>query len=127
VANLMRSRKTGPSESIVAGGVAALPRMFALGALAHRFVLDCQNARRRRHTWRARTARRRCAAGARETAKRARYLEGIAEGMAHKAMHAVPGTKSTASRSTTCRWHRRSKARRSAKRSSALIRRACDR
>jgi BON domain len=66
---------------------------FGIGALAHRFVFDRQNARRRRHAARERNIaklRRR----ARETAKRARYLEGIAEGMAHKAAHAVPGTNS---------------------------------
>jgi osmotically-inducible protein OsmY len=66
---------------------------FGLGALMHRFVFDRQNARRRRHAARERNVaklRRR----ARVTAKRARYLEGKAEGVAHKAVHAVPGTNS---------------------------------
>jgi BON domain-containing protein len=73
--------------------IGAILGAFGIGALAHRFVFDRQNARRRRHAARERTIaklRRR----ARETAKRARYLEGIAEGMAHKAAHAVPGTNS---------------------------------
>jgi len=79
------------SSPVVAGAIAAVVVAFAAGALAHRFVFDRQNARRRRHAARERSTaklRRR----ARDTAKRARYLEGVAEGAAHKAALAVPGT-----------------------------------
>ncbi len=66
---------------------------FGVGALADRLVFDRRNARRRRHAARERATakvRRR----ARETARRARYLEGVAEGVAHKAAHVVPGANS---------------------------------
>ena len=66
---------------LVAGGV---------GALAEYFFLDRQNGARRRHMLRDRTRavlRRR----SRDAARRAKYLEGVAEGVAYKAAHAVPG------------------------------------
>jgi osmotically-inducible protein OsmY len=66
---------------------------FSIGALMDRFVFDRQNARRRRHMARERNVAK-LKRRARVTAKRARYLEGVAEGMAHKAAHAVHGTNS---------------------------------
>jgi osmotically-inducible protein OsmY len=75
----------------MAAGMAAILGVFALGALADRFVFDRQNARRRRHMARERNLakfRRR----ARGTAKRARYLEGVAAGKAHTAANALPGS-----------------------------------
>jgi hypothetical protein len=75
----------------MAARIAAILGAFGIGALAHRFVFDRQNARRRRHAARERNLarfRRR----ARGTAKRARYLEGVAAGKAHRAAHAVPGS-----------------------------------
>jgi osmotically-inducible protein OsmY len=77
----------------IAPTVGAFLAAFTIGVLADRFIFDRQNARRRRHIARERNiakVRRR----ARGTAKRARYLEGVAEGVAHKAAHAVPGTNS---------------------------------
>jgi hypothetical protein len=73
--------------------IGAFLAAFAIGALADRFIFDRQNARRRRHMARERNIAR-LRRRARITAKRARYLEGVAEGMAHKAAHAVPGTNS---------------------------------
>ncbi len=98
MANLMsrlpRGRRKQASSSAGARGIAArigaVLGAFGIGALADRFVFDRSNARRRRHAARERSVaklRRR----ARETARRARYLEGVAEGVAHKAAHAVPG------------------------------------
>jgi hypothetical protein len=66
---------------LVAGGV---------GALAEYFFFDRQHGARRRHMVRDRTSaalRRR----SRDAARRAKYLEGVAEGVAYKAAHAVPG------------------------------------
>jgi osmotically-inducible protein OsmY len=73
--------------------IGAVLGAFGVGAMADRFIFDRRNARRRRHAARERSVakvRRR----ARETARRARYLEGRAEGVAHKAAHAVPGANS---------------------------------
>jgi osmotically-inducible protein OsmY len=70
--------------------VGALLGAFTLGALAEYFVLDRRHARRRRHLARERglaIARRR----SRAAVRRAKYLEGVAEGAAHRAAHAVPG------------------------------------
>jgi osmotically-inducible protein OsmY len=69
--------------------VAALLGAFGAGAAAQYLFLD-RNAARRRHMARERAlavARRR----SREAIRRARYLEGRAEGVAHKAAHAIPG------------------------------------
>jgi hypothetical protein len=66
---------------LVAGGV---------GALAEYFFFDRQHGARRRHMVRDRTGaalRRR----SRDAARRAKYLEGVAEGVAYKVAHAVPG------------------------------------
>jgi osmotically-inducible protein OsmY len=81
-----RARSTrGPAAKmaalLVAGGV---------GALAEYFFLDRQHGARRRHIVRDRTRaalRRR----SRDAVRRAKYLEGVAEGGAYKAAHAVPG------------------------------------
>jgi hypothetical protein len=66
---------------LVAGGV---------GALAEYFFLDRQHGARRRHLLRdrARAALRR---RSRDAVRRAKYLEGVAEGIAYKAAHAAPG------------------------------------
>ena len=64
--------------------------VFGLGALTEYFVLDRRHAARRRHMARERglaVLRRR----SRDAVRRAKYLEGVAEGVAHKATHAVPG------------------------------------
>jgi hypothetical protein len=61
-----------------------------VGALAEYFFFDRQHGARRRHMVRDRTdaaLRRR----SRDAARRAKYLEGVAEGVAYKAAHAVPG------------------------------------
>ena len=66
---------------LVAGGV---------GALAEYFFFDRQHSARRRHMVRDRIGaalRRR----SRDAVRRAKYLEGVAEGVAYKAAHAVPG------------------------------------
>jgi osmotically-inducible protein OsmY len=68
----------------------ALFGAFTMGAIAEYFVLDRRHATRRRHIVRERgmaIARRR----SRAAVRRARYLEGVAEGVAHRAVHAVPG------------------------------------
>jgi osmotically-inducible protein OsmY len=65
----------------VAGGV---------GALAEYYFFDRQHGARRRHMVRDRTRaalRRR----SRDAVRRAKYLEGVAEGAAYKAAHGVPG------------------------------------
>ncbi len=78
-------RNGGPAATmaalLVAGGV---------GALAEYFFFDRQHGARRRHMVRdrARAALRR---RSRDAVRRAKYLEGVAEGVAYKAAHAVPG------------------------------------
>jgi osmotically-inducible protein OsmY len=62
------------------------------GALAEFFFLDRRNAARRRHLIRDRTRaamRRRAHASVR----RAKYLEGVAEGIAHRASQVAPGRR----------------------------------
>jgi osmotically-inducible protein OsmY len=61
----------------------------AVGALAEYFF-DRQHGARRRHMLRdrARAALRR---RSRDAVRRAKYVEGVAEGVAYKAAHAVPG------------------------------------
>jgi osmotically-inducible protein OsmY len=79
-----RPRARGPAATLaallVAGGVGALAEYF----------FDRQRGARRRHSLRdrARAAVRR---RSRDAVRRAKYLEGVAEGAAHKAAHAVPG------------------------------------
>jgi BON domain len=74
----------------LAAGVAALFGAFTVGAIAEYFVFDRRHATCRRHIARERgmaIARRR----SRAAVRRARYLEGVAEGVAHRAAHAMPG------------------------------------
>jgi hypothetical protein len=69
--------------------MAALLGAGGIGALAEYF-LDRQHGAGRRHIVRDRTRaalRRR----SRDAVRHAKYLEGVAEGVAHKAVHAVPG------------------------------------
>jgi osmotically-inducible protein OsmY len=69
--------------------MAALLVAGGLGALAEYFF-DRQHGARRRHVVRDRTGaalRRR----SRDAVRRAKYLEGVAEGVAYKAAHALPG------------------------------------
>jgi osmotically-inducible protein OsmY len=87
------STERGRGRAQSGGGRAAtIGRLFAaigVGALAEYF-LDPQQGARRRHSMRDRaraTLRRR----SRDAARRAKYLEGVAEGVAHKTAHAVPG------------------------------------
>ena len=75
------------------GWIAGILAAFAIGALAHRFLLDREHARRRRHMARERSVAR-ARRAARDTVKRVRYRKGVAEGIAHKAAHVVPGTNS---------------------------------
>lgn len=67
----------------------ALFAAFTAGAVAEYFFFDRRHARRRRHMARERgvaVVRRR----SRAAIQRARYVEGVAEGVAHRATHAVP-------------------------------------
>jgi osmotically-inducible protein OsmY len=75
------------------GLIAAILAAFVVGALAHRYLFDREHARRRRHIARERNVAR-VRRAARTTARRARYRKGVAEGIAHKAAHSVPGTNS---------------------------------
>jgi osmotically-inducible protein OsmY len=74
----------------VAAGGGALLGAFVAGAIAEYFLFDRRHATRRRHVARERgmaSVRRR----SRAAVRRARYLEGVAEGVAHRAAYAVPG------------------------------------
>jgi osmotically-inducible protein OsmY len=75
------------------GLIATILVAFTIGALVDRYIFDRENARRRRHMARERNVAK-VRRAARSTAKRARYRKGVAEGIAHKAAHAVPGTNS---------------------------------
>ena len=73
-----------------AARIAALVAAAGVGALAEYFFLDRQHGARRRHIVRDRTRaalRRR----SRDAVRRAKYAEGVAQGVAYKATHAVPG------------------------------------
>jgi len=73
-----------------AGRTARLLAAFGLGALAEYFVLDHRHAARRRHMARERglaVLRHR----SRDAVRRAKYLEGVAQGVAYKAAHTLPG------------------------------------
>ena len=91
-ARTLMGRGRGRARNIggPAATMAALLVAGAVGALAEYFLFDRQHAARRRHMVRDRTgaALRRRSRGA---ARRAKYLEGVAEGVAYKAAHAVPG------------------------------------
>ena len=79
-----RAGSSGPAATIGALLVAC-----GVGALAE-YLLDRQHGARRRHILRdrARAALRR---RSRNAVRRAKYLEGVAEGVAYKTAHAVPG------------------------------------
>jgi osmotically-inducible protein OsmY len=84
----MRGR--GRARARPAATMAALLVAGGIGALAEYFFFDRQHGARRRHMARDRTRaalRRR----SRDAVRRAKYLEGVAEGVAYKAAHAVPG------------------------------------
>jgi hypothetical protein len=84
-----RGRRAGTVDR-PAATMAALLLAAGVGALAEYFFFDRQHGARRRHTVRDRTRaalRRR----SRDAVRRAKYLEGVAEGVAYKATHAVPG------------------------------------
>jgi osmotically-inducible protein OsmY len=88
---ISRRRSRGRAPSIGGRGttIAALVAACGLGALGEYF-LDRQQGARRRHRARDRAGaalRRR----SHDAVRRAKYLEGVAEGVAYKAAHAVPG------------------------------------
>ena len=88
IARRPRRRRAGPTLRL-GPGATALFAAFTAGALAEYFFLDRRHARRRRHMARERgvaIVRRR----SRAAVQRARYVEGVAEGVAHRAAHAVP-------------------------------------
>ena len=84
MANLIKGRPRRPAAT-----TGALLVACGVGALAEYF-LDRQHGARRRHIVRdrARAALRR---RSRNAVRRAKYLEGVAEGVTYKAAHAVPG------------------------------------
>jgi osmotically-inducible protein OsmY len=78
--NLITGRARALAALLLAGGAGAAAEYF----------LDRERGARRRHIVRDRVRaalRRR----SRDAVRRAKYLEGVAEGAAHKAAHAVPG------------------------------------
>jgi osmotically-inducible protein OsmY len=88
MANLITRRDRARARP--AATMAALLVAGVVGALAEYFFFDRQHGARRRHMARDRTRaalRRR----SRDAVRRAKYLEGVAEGVAYKAAHAVPG------------------------------------
>jgi hypothetical protein len=90
MANLITSRPSWANTGGPATKVAALLAAACVGALAEYLFFDRQHGARRRHIARDRTRaalRRR----SRDAVRRAKYLEGVAEGVAHKTAHAVPG------------------------------------
>jgi hypothetical protein len=97
MANLITSRSSWGDRRGRAGRagapaakVAALLAAAGVGALAEYFFFDRQHGARRRHIVRDRTRaalRRR----SRDAVRRAKYLEGVAQGVAYQTAHAVPG------------------------------------
>jgi hypothetical protein len=84
-----RRAQIGASRRLAARA-GALFGAFTVGAIAEYFVFDRRHATRRRHIARERgmaITRRR----SRAAIRRAKYLEGVAEGVVHRAAHAVPG------------------------------------
>ena len=71
-------------------GAGALLVAGCVGALAEYFFFERQHGARRRHMVRDRT-RAALRHRSRDAVRRAKYLEGVAEGVAYKAAHAVPG------------------------------------
>jgi hypothetical protein len=85
-----RERGRARSRGGPAATVAALLVAGGVGALVEYFFLDRQHGARRRHVVRDR-ARAVLRRRSRDAVRRAKYLEGVAEGVAYKAAHAVPG------------------------------------
>jgi len=91
-ARVLKGRGRGRARGI-GGPAATIPALLVaggVGALAEYFFFDRQHGARRRHLVRDRTRaalRRR----SRDAVRRAKYLEGVAEGAAYKAAHGVPG------------------------------------
>jgi len=86
----MRRAPAGRVAPAPAGRIARLLAAFGLGALAEYVVFDHRHAPRRRHMARERglaVLRRR----SRDAVRRAKYVGGVAQGVAYKAAHAVPG------------------------------------
>jgi hypothetical protein len=83
-------RRSGTRFARTRSRIAGLLAAFGLGALAEYFIFDRGHAARRRHGARERglaVLRRR----SRDFARRGKYLEGVAQGVAYKTAHAVPG------------------------------------
>jgi hypothetical protein len=94
IARRPRGRRTGRVPRL-GPRTTALFAAFTAGAVAEYFFFDRRHARRRRHMARERgvaVVRRR----SRAAIQRARYVEGVAEGVAHRATHAVPGRNTKA-------------------------------
>jgi BON domain len=79
-----RAGSRGPAAT-----TGALLVACGVGALAE-YLFDRQHGARRRHVVRDR-ARARLRRRSRDAVRRAKYFEGVAEGVAYKAAHAVPG------------------------------------
>jgi hypothetical protein len=82
--------RAGRVAQAPAGRIAWLLAAFGLGALAEYFILDHEHAARHRHRARERglaVLRRR----SRDFARRAKYLEGVAQGVGYKTAHSLPG------------------------------------
>jgi hypothetical protein len=92
-ARVLKGRRGRGRARSVGGPAATIPALLVaggVGALAEYFFFDRQHGARRRHMVRDRTRaalRRR----SRDAVRRAKYLEGVAEGAAYKAAHRVPG------------------------------------
>lgn len=89
MANLITRRRRTEGSAGPAASIAALLVAGGLGALVQYFS-DRRHGARRRHLVRDRAGaalRRR----SRDAVRRAKYLEGVAEGVAYKTAHAVPG------------------------------------
>ena len=91
-ARVLKGRGRGRARSI-GGPAATIPALLVaggVGALAEYFFVDRQHGARRRHMVRDRT-RAALRHRSRDAVRRAKYLEGVAEGAAYKAAHGVPG------------------------------------
>jgi hypothetical protein len=92
-ARVLKGRRGRGRARSIGGPAATIPALLvagAVGALAEYFFFDRQQGARRRHMVRDRTRaalRRR----SRDAVRCATYLEGVAEGVAYKAAHGVPG------------------------------------
>jgi osmotically-inducible protein OsmY len=92
MAKLIARRRSRARHAPWGAAAAALLAACGVGAIAE-YLLDPQHGARRRHMARDRALaamRRR----KREAVRQAKYYEGVAEGVAHRAAHAVPGVGS---------------------------------